>query len=178
MEFGDDKNSQSFYPSRGRRGKKQVGGCSHPERIAARYVRYSLKKWIKIFKDSEGRNPSELEVKWAVQTGQLARDVIAVERERKRPGILIHRKMERTMTGKSPADALAAHIAEQRKEVDRMAEEFRNSCTIEQVERDGIFPLNFIPMLVDSTLPIEVAAKATNLSIEKVERIKKAYKIL
>ena len=57
-----------IYPSKGRRGRKQVGKASRVELMRARHAK-SIKMYTRWYKSRYDREPTELELRWALLDG-------------------------------------------------------------------------------------------------------------
>ncbi len=84
MEWSDcgrTTKSQKFYPSKGRRGRKMVGGCGRNETLTSLYAQRLPGRWKKLFNLKFNREPSDFEMRCALRTGEIAENVKSWEKQ-------------------------------------------------------------------------------------------------
>ncbi len=113
-DCGKSTAAQNFYPRKGRRGKKQVGGCGQYEARSALYAQRLPKRWKMLFKKKFNRAPSDEELWAALRTGEIAQQVYDWERqvlrEEKNPPTKPH--IIRSRDGRRITEVLAEYLAE------------------------------------------------------------------
>lgn len=63
-----------FYPAKGRKGRKMTGAVSRDANVRYRKSQ-GLTKWLRLFREINGRAPSATEARSAVERGAVASDV-------------------------------------------------------------------------------------------------------
>lgn len=170
-------SSSNLYPRQGRRGRKQVGSISRMELIQQRTAKMR-RAWIRLYKArNNGQAPTDLEIAWAIKTGEMARDVN--DWLENSPTIHIKTIIERTSSGEMPAIVLKRWLDE---EADKMVAAQKRRI-YQQIHDDEVaavrenceIPEDVVKRLISGSIDTTTIQSVFGISEERVALIVEAF---